>query len=84
MKLKTKAKLPLLIIAICSFLIGLTAAYFAPRYEHSLQGTSDRGTYNVLNQTSDIFGTISVVLFLASLILYTISKQNEKDKKGTS
>lgn len=81
MKLKKTSKLYLIVIAICMALIGLIAAYFEPLYENSLQGTSERGIYNVLKYTSILFLANSTIFFLVFVIVKLTSTHKQNKRK---
>jgi len=74
MKQEKRPTAYLVVIAICLALIGLIAAYYMPMYENAVQGTSEKGIYNVLKQISTMFSKVAAVLFIIFIALTLIKK----------
>ena len=78
MKQENASKSYIVVIATCLVLIGLISAYFMPMYENSMQGTSEKGIYNVLKYISNGF-LINVLIFFT---IFVINKTILKNKKN--
>ena len=80
MKLKNKKKLYILLAAICFTLIGLIVAYFSSDYENSIQGTHNKGMYNMLEQIKRMCSYMGSILFVCFAASIVFSKHKEVEK----
>jgi hypothetical protein len=80
MILKNKKKLYILLAAICFTLIGLIAAYFSSDYENSIQGTHNKGMYNMLEQIKRMCSYMGSILFVGFVASIVFSKHKEVEK----
>ena len=80
MKLKNKKKLYILLAAICFTLIGLIVAYFSSDYENSIQGTHNKGMYNMLEQIKRMCSYMGSILFVGFAASIVFSKHKEVEK----
>lgn len=72
--MKLKKKYYILLVAICLTLIGLVAAYYSSNYEDSIQGTHNKGMYNMLRQIQSICSYLGSILFVGFVALIVFSK----------
>jgi DNA-binding transcriptional regulator of glucitol operon len=64
MKLRNKKKSYILLAAICFALISIIALYFSLNYENSIQGTHNKGMYNMFKQIEKLCLYTSIMLFI--------------------
>ena len=80
MILKNKKKLYILLAAICFTFIGLIAAYYSSNYENSIQGTHNKGMYNMLVQVQRLCSYFGAILFVGFIALIVFSKHKDVEK----
>ncbi len=64
MKFKNKNKIYIVLLAICFLLISIVATHYSADYENSVQGTHNKGMYNMLAQIKKLCLYASIMLFI--------------------